>query len=853
MKPPSRKSQHHNSEQPALPFQECLAKTWSADGKTRPGRSVLEHCRIAGALADKIVQFYNSMHPGILPEASSVPAKIHDVGKICPTFEAKIYKALDEDARKALRVPPCKDPSVETIWGGHAAISYAAVNAYGAPKAIANIVGAHHGRHIEEYDACRPNYGGDSWQQARSEFLKTMLEGMPSWPDLRTNPHLERVIAGLTVVADWIASGELFDDPSKAWQDLIEQAFSDAGYIRPTLRHGLTFSDIFTFEPRPAQNAFYEAVAGPGVYIMEAPMGVGKTEAALYAAYTMLEAQRCTGIYFALPTCLTSNRIYHRVNAFLSHIFEDRQRALLLHGMAWLERFSRQEMGCEAAPNASWFAQGKRGILAPFGVGTIDQALLSVMDVRHGALRTFGLAGKVVILDEVHSYDAYTGTLLDALVHQLRAIGCTVIILSATLTTERRKTLLDVMDGSASVDIGYPCIVANKNDAPVSVTACSGPETVKVRIGHLHDDAKALEEVLVRAEQGQRILWIENTVVDAQHIYRMVASRASAMENIHVGLLHSRFTPEDRTAAEERWAAALSHDARDRGKTGCIVVGTQVVEQSLDLDADFMVSRFCPSDMLFQRLGRLWRHGEGTKRPQQAKREAWLLHPECSPDICINPSQSFGKTAYIYAPYILYRSLLEWHDITEISLPGDIRRILETTYAPREEHLSCIQSLKDDMQKKIDELHSHALRGQSIGSSLLDDDIVPTRMTLDNREEIHILLIRHFNDEQKCLTLVSGEEILLLDAHGELRHWKNRAYIAAKLMKHVVRIPKPKNFTYDAGMRPEWITPWLYFSNNMYVAKLGEDEILHTLHGNQFDSNACYNGKIGFYRRDLQV
>ncbi|WP_410315314.1 DEAD/DEAH box helicase, partial [Klebsiella pneumoniae] len=159
------------------------------------------------------------------------------------------------------------------------------------------------------------------------------------------------------------------------------------------------------------------------LYILEAQMGMGKTEAALYAAYQMLVQEKATGIYFALPTQLTSNKIYDRFNAFLHQIVstETPQHALLLHSGAWL---MDTEMGEEGSPGGAWFNHRKRGLLAPFAVGTIDQALMAVMNVKHGFVRAYGLAGKVVILDEVHTYDLYTGTILNALVEFLCQIDC---------------------------------------------------------------------------------------------------------------------------------------------------------------------------------------------------------------------------------------------------------------------------------------------------------------------------------------------------------------------------------------------------------------------------------------------
>src|SRR5690625_5144301 len=170
-------------------------------------------------------------------------------------------------------------------------------------------------------------------------------------------------------------------------------------------------------------------------------MGLGKTEAALYASYRMLESGQASGIYFALPTQLTSNKIYERFQCFLEAVLagDCRHRSLLLHANAWL---LEKDMGEEGRPGGAWFNQSKRGLLAPFAVGTIDQALMAAMNVKHGFVRAFGLAGKVVILDEVHTYDSYTGTLLDALINLLSQLDCTVIVLSATLNQQRRQQLI---------------------------------------------------------------------------------------------------------------------------------------------------------------------------------------------------------------------------------------------------------------------------------------------------------------------------------------------------------------------------------------------------------------------------
>ena len=384
------------------------------------------------------------LRDALFPDGSELIAAEHDVGKVSPTFQNKIYMALSEKDEAVLSALKASNPKTEKRWGGHAGVSQATAEAQKVGHYIAQILGQHHGfsPNLAMYQATNEAFGGKAWHNQRTELFAQLKQTLGTEFPVVKDALQARVLAGLTTVSDWIGSGALFDDPHEEWQPKIAQALDLAGFIQPQLKSGLGFSDIFPFDPKDTQIKLVEAIKYPGVYVLEAPMGLGKTEAALYAAYQLLEKKLATGIYFALPTQLTSDKIHERVNAFLTKILDDvspHKKALLVHGNAWLKQF---EMGEEGSPGGAWFAQGKRGILAPFAVGTVDQALLAVMNVKHGFVRTFGLAGKVVILDEVHSYDTFTGTILDALVNALRQLHCTVIILSATLTQERRAKML---------------------------------------------------------------------------------------------------------------------------------------------------------------------------------------------------------------------------------------------------------------------------------------------------------------------------------------------------------------------------------------------------------------------------
>jgi len=657
----------------ARDYQHCPAKTYTRpDGTMVPGRTVPEHCQIVGEVARALIARYPAwLGDALFPAGSPLAAASHDIGKVSPTFCNKLMKACQ------LEQLPGFPPDLEKQWGGHAGVSQVALDAMSVPRWVPEIAGQHHGFSppVAGRRADAEQFGGAAWQAQRVALVEDLKARLAvDWPQ-PTSVAQARLIAGLTSVADWIGSGRHFENPNDPWQPRIGQALDEAGFVPPTFRQGLSFAEVFGFAPRSAQTQLIEVAGTPGVYVLEAQMGVGKTEAALYAAYRLLEQGQACGVYFALPTQLTSNKIHGRFNAFLDRVLDAScpQRALLLHANAWL--LEHTEMGEEGRPGGAWFHHAKRGLLAPFAVGTIDQALMAAMHVKHGFVRAFGLAGKVVILDEVHTYDAYTGTLLDALVKLLRELHCTVIILSATLNHQRRSQLLDArLDGDT-----YPLITAVPAGEAIRELPVEVQDSTRVALRTEMDEAGAVQEALDRAAAGQQVLWVENTVKDAQRRYLDIASRASAL-GIEHGLLHSRYTMADRARIENHWVDVFGKPGwGQRGERGRILVGTQVLEQSLDIDADFLVSRFAPTDMLLQRMGRLWRHAD-TPRPADARCEAWLLAPELHVAI-ESPEAAFGATAHVYAPYVLCRSLAVWRARAAVSLPQDIREVVEATYA----------------------------------------------------------------------------------------------------------------------------------------------------------------------------
>jgi CRISPR-associated endonuclease/helicase Cas3 len=506
-------------------------------------------------------------------------------------------------------------------------------------------------------------------------------------------------------------------------------------------------------------------------------MGMGKTEAALAAAYELIRTGQASGLYFALPTQATSNRIHERVTKFLHHAQTSAPR--LIHSGSWLVekemRFprieARQPEGQQSAAR-DWFASSKRALMAPFGVGTVDQALLGVIAVQHFFVRHFALAGKVVVLDEVHSYDVFTGTLIEALIGALVKLRCTVIILSATLTRERREKLLGaaggthtgtVRDGAVSGEDPFPLITGVAGGRAITPHPVTGPPAgppVGLRFGA---EDELLGEAVEAARAGACVLWICNTVDRALATYRaMCAERCEG--DPPVGLLHSRFPFYRRQELEEDWMKKLGKDRGFRPR-GCLLVSTQIVEQSVDLDADLLISELAPTDMLFQRLGRLWRHYRETDPPRpRARPELWIIREVATLDALRGEkdarevSRALGKKAKVYAPYVLLRTLEQWQDKAVVNLPGDIRPWLEATYRTRDEteRPSWKQLLANAEQKRLKHV-GQAETAQNVWNlpALKDEEGVGTR--LNECPTLPLILARAV--DQNAVTLLDGEVI----------------------------------------------------------------------------------------------
>jgi CRISPR-associated endonuclease/helicase Cas3 len=774
---------------------------WAKTIDGLPGISVLDHCLNVGTVAQALLR---RIHP-LVTDGVATMAAAHDVGKISPGFESKSDAWTQMHAHLGPFIGCETDHAKISQW-----VVQQLLNQDERLFGWAVAVGAHHGKikgaRITKF-TLNGFVGDKNWEQHRMDLSKELIAHFGPLPAFPPREAELWWLAGLITVADWIGSDETFfkQDRASTHEDRAaraEDALNTLRWGKVEVKPSLTFCDLFPdFTANAMQQAAFDRITTPGLYIIEAPMGDGKTELALSVAYTLISKGDASGIYFALPTQVTSNRIHERVEAFVERIAINPERVRLAHSAAWLRKDSYILKTDEAV---SWFASSKRALLCPFGVGTVDQTLLGVVAAKHFFLRQFGLAGKVVILDEVHSYDLYTGTLIDTLVKRLRELGATVIIASATLTASRREQLLKAANAQVIESDAYPLLTLAPGGADTRVIPFKPDRLKDVQVSTTTDpDASIAMLCLERAQAGACVLWIRNTVADAQASFRLLRA-TNRQGGPPIGLLHSRFPLWRRDELESFWLEALGKSATNR-PSGCVLIATQVVEQSVDIDSDLLVTDLAPSDILFQRMGRLWRH----KRPKRIGEPHVLIHTlelashNYRAGSAKDLKKLLGRSRYIYAPYVLVRTFDNWINRTRVTLPSDIRTIIEATYSdPSNDEPEGWIELRNELETNKQRLRDTGINAALVmrQPQLLDEEGMQTR--INDIPTAHLLLATAEPVESSkgwiSLQMIDGSEALIPKSRFDIDS-------ARIIHRNVARIPARG----IAGMQsspPEWLS-----------------------------------------------
>ncbi|MFC9431271.1 CRISPR-associated endonuclease Cas3'' [Streptomyces sp. NPDC056987] len=819
-------------------------------------------------------------------------AGLHDLGKITPQFQDMLIRERPEhraflaeetyshdrnrDGKtKGLRHELATNQALPQLLAGAGYPASGRVAGLLVSQ-IGQVLGGHHGRYprgVEEKDLANPllachELGSGGWAEQRKTHMEALREvlGCPAGPvngsgalgSGRGMPvALAVVVAGLVIVADWLASQEhaitaqqqaLEGDSGSLGTSMSQRAHAQrAGAMAPGLLsegglgravfHERSFEGLFPEikTPYPLQASLQSRLPlavnadhGPGVLLVTAPPGEGKTEAALYAAMVMAAKYGSSGLFFALPTQATANQMYERVVRFATHNLADSAQLTLLHGAAELYEGYPEPSGAgrtgSAEPDADraephvlsdhqgrnpggvsvtasrWLRSRGRGLLAPISVGTIDQALLGVLPLKRNALRQMGLSGKTVIIDEAHSYDAFTHALLLRLLTWLGAMRVPVVLLSATLTGQTASGLVEAyLEGAgrkggayalpAPVYPGWLYADAKQVTVPAEPVGSVRSRSLDLAVRpvtHTYDPAAAdgrlttlITELRGVTEAGGCAAVICTTVAEAQLTHEALREYFSSLygpawtawddrapaggehgggdgpDPVRLRLLHARFPAWRRaaiTAEAESWFGRVGKKGVERPR-GAVLVSTQVIEQSLDFDFDLIVSDLAPMALVLQRSGRVWRHADPAP-----VRPAWCTGPRLTVLAPVGDDGRLSTPAAwgdVYSPSLLQRTLelLERHHGAPVEIPAGVQSLVDEVYSEEFDSADPEKLFERDIERMGEDMASEGLASTvmlpkptqvtalyDLTTSEADEDLIATRLGAETVQLLPVFL-----------------------------------------------------------------------------------------------------------------
>lgn len=693
-----------------------------------------------------IIQSLEKKDEELAKQLAGFLASIHDLGKATPVFQAKssFFSSRDLDLLfiDKLEKAGFKDIQHLNLMNAgkspHALAGQALLESYGVSSDIGSIIGGHHGKPVDSFETVdyqltsyAANYfqNEDSQDEVHKKWVVTQreifnwaldLNGFENAEELPQVKQIGQVIlSSLLIMADWIASNEEYFPLLSVDTDIVknQERRKQIGWTKWIKTYPWQPEEIlnvedaynlrFGFDPHEIQAKFSKVIQNtdkPGIYILEAPMGGGKTEAALLGVEQLAEKTGVEGMFFGLPTQATSNGIFKRIKDWVNCLSESEKRTIqLVHGKSALnEEYNNLPRATNISDDEEegvmvneWFVGRKTAVLDEFVVGTVDQFLMMSLKQKHLMLRHLGFSKKVIVIDEVHAYDAYMNQYLERALRWAGAYGIPIIILSATLPGQTRMKLTEAyMRGQGykwrevekledwGTTTKYPLITYSDGHDIKQERDFKSSVNKRVIIQSLEED-KLMGTLEERLSEGGVAGVIVNTVRKAQELAEKFEARFGEEQ---VDLLHSSFIALDRVQKEIQLLAQIGKEANRPYKK--IIIGTQVIEQSLDIDFDLLISDLAPMDLLIQRIGRLHRHSLEI-RPKKLKRPTTYI-------MGMDDEFEFDSgSEAIYGSYLLMRTQTLLSEY--INLPEDISKLVQTTYSKENLHLP--KDLRKDYEK----------------------------------------------------------------------------------------------------------------------------------------------------------
>lgn len=781
-------------------------------------------------------------------------AAVHDIGKATPVFQTKkgFANSTDLDAFLLDRLEAAGFTGIRNHdWASassspHALAGEWLLSSYGISEDITSIIGAHHGKPTDQQSIVKDQKGYKTnyfqsekeeraiyqkWHHVQREIFNWALQraGFASINELpKVSQPAQVLLSGLLMMADWIASNEEYFPLIPVQQTSINDSRRrfEEGYSkwRQTESWQPEYSlDLETLyqcrfgigQPYELQNAVVSLIAqaeSPGMMIIEAPMGEGKTESALAAAELLAAKTGRNGIFFGLPTQATSNGMFSRVEKWIQKLNHDGLVSMqLVHGKAALnDSFSSlpransiniDEEHSSLVMN-DWFLGPKKSMLDDFVVGTIDHLLMMALKKKHLALRHLGFNKKVVIIDEVHAYDAYMNQYLLKAIEWLGSYHTPVILLSATLPSNRRSEIIwhylkgmGVSGGSYRKQLvqdldttAYPLVTYTDGTEAYQYHTIESNKHKEIYVIQLSEEA-LVKTILSSIEEGGVVGVVVNTVKRAQMIGRELVT---LLGEDKVDILHSGFIATDRICKEKHLLQQIGREGHRPYQK--VIVGTQVIEQSLDIDFDVMISDLAPMDLLIQRMGRLHRH----ERPRLNRhRDALFYVLGCSEALTFEEGAS-----YVYGDYWLERT--QYYLPSVLHIPQDISPLVQAVYCSNEpieyESKELQQKYDKDNESTNQQIHEKATKAKSFqidSPRLKKSDYKPNTLigwlnntSPNDSEEKAYAQVRDIQETIEVIALKQiGTGYGVMSSHQDISQQILEHSIGKKVAQQTIRLP----------------------------------------------------------------
>ena len=746
----------------------------------------------------------------------AVFAAIHDIGKANLLFQQKVWIPTPPRQRLASHTKDMmqlfngadvynRDLFFESMsWLDQAvrewdsengqtvcSLMIAAMSHHGLPERLQNGNGAR----PSHWHAC--NAYGLPQPMAKISEIDTLVRGWfpdafySNGPRLPSSPQLQHYFLGMLQLADWVASDErLFPyepDPNPEYVTIArDRALAALRTIRlDTTQRKLpanpaSLSEMLSRDVQPngiQTISASESLRAP-VVIIESETGSGKTEAVLLRFQEMLRAGLINGMYFALPTRSAAIQIHERITSMINQMLPNADIEPVLAVPGYIRAGEHQgevlphyrvhwEDGAD--DGSRWSAEGsKRCLTAPIAVGTIDQAMLSVLQVKHAHLRAASLSGNLLVIDEVHASDTHMSTIIKALVESHTSRGGYTLMMSATLGESARSMLLgnSVMKSlSESKDVHYPAL--STADAIIPARYNGNTKSVSIRMVEDGGDVGvAANAALIAARAGAKVLVMRNTVTLANGTLLALDSLVRQDDNALLFVVngvstlhHSRFAADDRKALDKQVEVEFG---RNRSMGGRITIGTQTLEQSLDIDADLLITDLCPGDVLLQRIGRLHRHLiiNDENRPKGYDRPQCIVLSPSIPTIELlgQRDRGLGPSGRVYKDLRVIEATRKWLMCNSVlEIPSMNREFVESITHPEVLHEIVESGIASGHERWRQ--HDNQMRGERMSDTqIAERDIIRWdqpfyNIETDDNDEVL------FSNTTSVMTRLGGQSI----------------------------------------------------------------------------------------------